>query len=273
MRCWMNQGTTMCFNNIEKDIEYCCKYGFESIELKYNLICNFDMVWIKDLLQSSNVRAGSIGAIQLPIMQGKEVKIKAEEKLNIICECANVLQSEFIVVIPPRGMESEDWHIIEEDAVRILEKYSSIAAGYHVKLAMEVMGFSDAYINTIERGLKIVEQVGKNNLGIIYDFYHVLGMRDLEQVILRTVSENIFIVHVNDGIKCSIGKYQDNNRLWPGDGDVDIVKQIGMLKSIGYNGPFSMEVYQPQPWNCDMQECYRIAQRRMKKIGRLYPCS
>lgn len=269
MQCWMNQGTTMCFNNIEKDIEYCSKYGFESIELKYNLIRNYDLTWINDLLQSSNIRAGSLGAICLPIMQGKEAELKTEEKLNILCECANVLRAEFIVIIPPRGKKGEDWHMIEEDAVKILEKYSSIADGYHIKLAMEVMGFSDAYINTIERGLQIVDQVGADNLGIIYDFYHVLGMEDLGQAILRAVTENIFIVHVNDGIKCSIGEYQDDNRLWPGDGDVDMVKQISMLKSIGYNGPFSLEVYRPQPWACDIQECYRTAQIRMKEIGQL----
>lgn len=269
MRSWMNQGTTMCFNNIEKDIEYCSKYGFESIELKYNLICNLDMKWIRDLLQSSNICAGSVGAIRLPVMQGKEAELKTEERLKIFCECANVLQAEFIVVIPSRGRESEDWHMIEEDAVRILEKYSSIASGYNVKLAMEVMGFSDAYINTIERGLKIVGQVGKNNLGIIYDFYHVLGMGDLEHIILKAVLESIFIVHVNDGIRCNTGEYQDDNRLWPGDGDVDVVKQISMLKSIGYNGPFSMEVYQSQPWAYDIQECYKIAQSKMKKIEQL----
>lgn len=269
MRCWMNQGTTMYFNNVEKDIEYCSKYGFESIELKYNLIHNFDLLWIRDLLQSSNVRVGSVGAIRLPVMQGKEAERETEDKLRIFCECANVLQAEFIVVIPPRGRTSEDWNIIEGDAVRILKKYSGIAGGYHVKLAMEVMGFSDAYINTVERGLKIVGQVGENNLGIIYDFYHILGMGDLEQDILRTASENIFIVHVNDGIKCSTGEYQDDNRLWPGDGDVDVVKQIGMLKSIGYSGPFSIEVYQPQSWTCDIQECYRTAQSRMKKIGQI----
>lgn len=265
MRYWMNQGTTMRFNDIEKDIEYCSKYEFESIELKFNLIRNCDLVWLNCLLQSNNIRVGSIGAIQLPIMQDNEVKLKMEEKLKVICNFANVLQAEYIVVIPPRGMKDIAWQMIEKDALIILKNFADIADSFHVKIAMEITGFADSAINTLGKGIKLIHMADKGNLGIIYDFYHVLGMGELDQSIMSE-SKDIFIVHINDGIKCDIGKYRDDNRLWPGDGDINIRKQIGMLQGIGYSGPFSIEVYQPQIWSFNIEKCYETAKRKMSLI-------
>lgn len=268
MRCWMNQGTTMRFNSVEKDIEYCSQYGFEAIELKYNLICSLPQGTLKDLLQRYMVKVGSIGALQLPILQEKEVKFQMEKKLNAICQCAYALGAEHITVIPRRSTIDAEWGRIEEDVVKILERYCEIADQYNLKMAMEVMGFSDSYINTIEDGLKVIELTKKDNLGLIYDFYHVLGMKDLGKAILDVRPGKVYIVHVNDGMKCDAGKYFDDNRLWPGDGQIDIKNQMDMLMEIGYQGPFSIEVYQSRKWSYDIQECYRIARDKIIRMER-----
>lgn len=266
MRFWMNQGTTMCFNDIEKDIEYCSKYGFEAIELKYSLICNSDQSWIKELLYRNKIRVGSIGAVQIPILQKEEVKRKGEMQLRNFCQCAYLLQSEYIIMIPPREKIKVEENVIIEDTVKILEEYSNIAEEYNVKLALEVMGFSDSYIHTIQEGLRIIHMTEKDNIGLIYDFYHVLGMEDLGKAILKAEPKDIFIVHINDGHKCVAGDYADDNRLWPYDGGIDIEMQLSMLQKIGYRGPFSMEVYHSQGWPFDIQECYKIARNKVREI-------
>lgn len=269
MRCWMNQGTTMCFNNIQKDIEYCSRYGFEAVELKYSLICNCDQIWIKELLHRNKIHVGSIGAVQLPILRDDEVKRKREDRLRDLCQYADTLHAEYIIIIPPRGVMDIEKCRIMEDAAKILERYSEIAREYNVKLALEIMGFWDSWIGTIKDGLQIVHMTKQNNIGIVYDFYHVLGMKDLGETILEVKPENIFIVHVNDGNSCIAGYYDDDNRLWPYDGVVDIGRQMSMLQRVGYQGPFSMEVYQSQGWTFDMQECYRISRNRMRMIRSL----
>ena len=269
MQYWMNQGTTMRFNDLEKDIEYCKRYGFQAIELKYNLVSNYELTWVRDLLLKNRVGAGSIGALQLPILQGEETRCQMEKKLHTLCQYAHVLEAFYVVAIPPRSESHVKWDDIQENVVEILNRYSEIADEYQIKIAIEITGFADSYLNTIEKGLKIIRQVKKNNLGLIYDLYHVLGMKDLGQAVLDAEPEDIFIVHINDGLRCAAGQYQDDNRLWPGDGDVDMTKQIGMLNTIGYRGPFSMEVYQPQIWSCDMQECYRIAWDKMRGLEQL----
>lgn len=266
MRRWMNQGTTMRFNDIEKDIRCCKKYGFDAIELKYNIVRHHELDWIKELMDRNSVCAGSIGALQLPILREKEIEHLMEEKLYSLCHCADTLKAEYVVAIPPRGKPNANQQEIEEDMVRILARYSEIADGYGVKIAVEVTGFSDSLLNTVSQGIDVINQVKKKNLGLIYDFYHVMGMADLGKAVKMARAENIFIVHVNDGLKCPVGEYDDCDRLWPGEGDIDIAEQIGMLKAIGYRGPFSMEVYQPQMWPYAIQKCYHIAQYKMNII-------
>lgn len=259
----------MRFNDIEKDIECCATYGFEAIELKYNLMYRHEPERIKELLVRNKVGAGAIGALRLPILQGNISECLMEEKLYSICHYADILRAEYIVVVPPRGRINAEWARIEEETVKILERYSCIVNEYHLKIAVEITGFADSFLNTIGKGLTVVNYVGKKNIGLIYDFYHVLGMPDSGRDVLKAEAGNIFIVHVNDGLKCATGKYEDDNRLWPGDGDVDIEGQISMLKTVGYQGPFSVEVYQPQVWPFDIQECYSIARNRMDIIEQL----
>lgn len=266
MRCWMNQGTTLRYNDVEKDIWYCHKYQFEAIELKYSMICNYGQTKMKDLVCRNNIRVGSIGALQLPLFQKEKIKQQSEKKLRNMCEYAYMLNTKYVIVFPPRGNADGEWDMIEEEAIKVLGKYSDIADEYNVKLAVEIMGFSDSCIHTIKDGLSVIGKTGRRNIGLLYDFYHTLGMGNLGRDIVEVNPEKIYIVHVNDGMKCDNGKYVDDSRLWPYDGEIGIDRQLGMLKKIGYRGPFSMEVYQSQKWAFDMQECYRIARDKMRQM-------
>lgn len=269
MQRWMHQGTTMRFNDIEGDIACCERYGFDAIELKYNLVCNHNRGQLKNLLWESGIKVGSVGALWLPVLQNKAVKRERELRLKSLCEYAGYLEADYVTVLPNREIWNVEWRDIEEDAVSILEKYSNIAKEYNVKLAMEIMGFSDCCINTIKKGLEVMNQVGKDNLGLIYDFYHSLGMEDLGAGIVNAKGNNIFIVHVNDGECCTPGLYCDDGRLWLGDGEFRLGNQIDMLRKIAYSGPFSVEVYRQEMREISVEECYKKAQDSLDRIEAL----
>jgi len=259
----------MRYCNIEGDIVCCKQYGFDAIELKYNIICNYNREQIKDLLWKNDVRAGSIGALWIPVLQDDVRKSERELQLRSLCDLAEYLEADYIMILPNREVGNAEWRDIEEDAVRLIKDYSNIAEEYNVNLAMEIMGFSDCCINTIDKSLEIINRVGKDNLGLVYDFYHILGMKDLGEGILGTEGKNIFSVHVNDGERCSPGVYYDDHRLWLGEGALKVENQIDMLKRIGYKGPFSVEVYQQEMWEISMEACYKKAQNSMDRIEKL----
>lgn len=257
MEKWINQGTTLCYNNVEKDIICCHKYGFDAIEIKYNVIKDCDMNALKRQLEKKHVKVGALGAVSLPVYEDYDKKLQMKKKLEHMCQVAATIECENIVVIPPyRELEcipeNEDKEIMS-----LLENYLKIAEEYGRKLAFEVMGFHNSAVNTFQRGLMFIRALASENIGLILDFYHFFGGNMDKDELRKAKASEIFIVHVNDGKKNKNGKYLDDDRLWPGDGEFEIVDLMQILKEMNYSGPISLETYQQEGWKFDIEECYK----------------
>lgn len=266
MELWMNQGTTMRYNNTEMDFLLCNKYGFSAIELKYNMISNYSDEYIKQIAHKNNVRIGSLTGAMLPTLQTENVKEQCKLRFTNMCKLAKKIGAQFIVVYPARGKRDENRESIENDIVEELREYSDIANENNVRIALEVTGYHDSFLNIFDDGLKIIDMLQQECIGFVYDFYHMFGTRDLGQAIRLVPINKIFIVHIGDGYKCKIGDYLDANRLWPGDGNAGFDEQIKILRDIQYAGPCSLEVYKSTPWEFNMDMCYRIAREKMDWI-------
>lgn len=266
MEWWMHQGTTMRYNDVAKDFFFCGKYGFSAIELKYNMVRNYSAEYIKNLSNQNNVAIGSLTGIMLPVLQIGNVKQQSKKRFANMCSFAKKVNAEFVVAYPARGKTNEDRNLIEEDIIDILKEYSDIADEYNIKIAIEVIGYNDSYLNNISDGLRIINIMQRECLGLVYDFYHMYGTEDLGKAICLTENNRIFIVHIGDGHRCKCGKYLDANRLWPGEGDAGILEQLKIMRKIRYMGPCSLEIYNHTPWVFDMETCYRIAKEKAEWV-------
>lgn len=262
----MNQGTTMKYNDVEKDFLFCNKYGFSAIELKYNMVRDYSDEYIKKLSNNNNVAIGSLSGIMLPVLQAKNIRQQCKIRFDNMCNFAKKVNASYIVAYPARGKTSENKDLIEDDIVNILKEYSDIAEEYDIKIALEVIGYKDSYLSKISDGLKIINIIRRECIGLVYDFYHMYGAEDLGKAICLAENNNIFIVHIGDGHKCRCGDYLDAGRLWPGEGNAGIGDQLEILKEIQYTGPCSIEVYNSIPWEFDMETCYKIAQEKVNWI-------
>ena len=90
--------------------------------------------------------------------------------------------------------------------------------------------FETNFIHTTEEGLEIVERVGKPNLGLLLDLYHMyLEDRDLKES-FRKARGVVRHIHLSDSDR------------WPagvGHGVIDFPSLINLLKEIGYAGYLS----------------------------------
>ncbi|MBD5448789.1 MAG: sugar phosphate isomerase/epimerase [Lachnospiraceae bacterium] len=265
MERWMNQGTTLCYHDVEKDITYCHKYHFEAIELKYSVIKDFNLDKLKQLLENNQVRVGALGALCLPVFEDIVRKQQMERKLDNMCQIAVEIECEYIVLIPPRGKMKKE---IKEDfeIISLFQTYLAIAERYGLKLAFEVTGFEDSLVNTFQRGLMLTRTLSSKNIGLILDFYHFFsgGMKYNE--LLEAKADEIFIVHANDGVKNRDRRYLDEDRFWPGEGDFQISELIDILQRINYSGPISIEVYQRTGWKTDIEYCYQNSMLKMNEL-------
>ena len=90
-------------------------------------------------------------------------------------------------------------------------------------------------INTVDEGLKLFNQVKKDNVGFLLDTFHMnIEEPSIEKSIIAAKG-HLFHFHV-----------ADSNRWYPGAGHIDFQKIVEILDVINYNGFISAEML-PMP--------------------------
>jgi len=126
---------------------------------------------------------------------------------------------------------------------RIIEAFAALctqAENYGATIGFEIMGC--AMIDNIKDALTMVETAGAKNGGIILDVYQVanLGMRyeDISRIPLAYLTN----VELNDGTLPGSPHHDPSNRNFCGEGEYDLKGFIDCIQTMGYTGPWGVEV-------------------------------
>ena len=105
-----------------------------------------------------------------------------------------------------------------------------------VKLAFEPLNrYETRLINTVGEALDLIEEVGADNLGILFDTFHAnIEEPDLAASI-KAAGEKLFHVHL-----------ADSNRWVPGAGHLPFGEIFRALEEVGYRGGLILECF-PRP--------------------------
>jgi sugar phosphate isomerase/epimerase len=105
-----------------------------------------------------------------------------------------------------------------------------------IRLAIEPINrYETDLINTVDEGLKLIDQVGSPKLGLLLDTFHMnIEEQNIDEAIHMS-GEQLFHFHV-----------ADSNRWHPGGGHLDFKAILHTLKSSGYRGWISGE-FMPIP--------------------------
>jgi sugar phosphate isomerase/epimerase len=126
---------------------------------------------------------------------------------------------------------------------RIIESFAALcteAENYGATIGFEIMGC--AMIDNIKDALAMVETAGAKNGGLILDIYQVanLGMSYTE--ISRIPLKHLTNIELNDGTLPGSPKHDPSNRRFCGEGEYDIKGFIQCIHTMGYTGPWGVEV-------------------------------
>jgi D-psicose/D-tagatose/L-ribulose 3-epimerase len=104
-----------------------------------------------------------------------------------------------------------------------------------VRLAIEPLNrFETDLVNTVEQGLELCAAVGRGNVGLLVDTFHMnIEEKDIAAAV-RLGGERIFHVQVSE-----------NDRGTPGSGHVPWPGFFGALVEIGYTGQIVVESFLP----------------------------
>jgi len=119
-----------------------------------------------------------------------------------------------------------------------LAECCSEAAKSGVRLALEPINrYETTLINRVAEGLELIERIGADNLGLLFDTFHADIEEPSIEASVATAGDRLFHVHV-----------ADSNRCYPGAGHLDFAGILGALQpgALGYSGFVSGE-FMPYP--------------------------
>ncbi len=107
------------------------------------------------------------------------------------------------------------------------------AAESGVSLALECINrYESSFLNTVDGGLSLLRAIGRDNVGLHLDTYHMnIEETDIAKAIARA-SGKIRRIHLSE-----------NTRGYPGSGSLPWKDIVAAAKSSGYRGPWIIESY------------------------------
>jgi len=168
----------------------------------------------------------------------ENVRVRAVDRVKSHIDFASFFQSKVLIgyVKGPLSHESAERKVQKEWIKSCLKECAQFALKKKVTLLLEMINrFESSFLHTIAEGVKFIEEMNEENVKLLIDTFH-MNIEELSnyKAILEG-NQLIDYVHL-----------ADNNRMYPGAGQIDFSKVISALGKIGYNGYLTAEVA-PEP--------------------------
>jgi len=117
-------------------------------------------------------------------------------------------------------------------AVSVLRECANRASNYGVTLLIEPINrYETNFINSFKDALTFLEDINNPSVKLLLDTFHMnIEEADMFETVLKA-GPRLGYIHI-----------ADNNRFAPGQGSIDFVRLIRILRFIGYSGYLSAEI-------------------------------
>lgn len=135
-------------------------------------------------------------------------------------------------VFPDAAYKEASWDWLVEE----LRELGAVADAVGVGIAIEAINrYETAYVNAAADGLRLLERVGRDSIGLLLDTFH-MNIEEPDMVeSIGMCRDRLFHFHV-----------ADSNRWYPGAGHIDFPLLLNTLLDTGYDGWVSGE-FLPKP--------------------------
>jgi 2-keto-myo-inositol isomerase len=251
-------GATTMKATLPQDIAAAGAAGFKALEIWAAKMATYLEAYsvedLKALLGEAGLQPASINSIEFitfrPAKEYEAIKAHCRE----LCELAQALDCDRIVVVPSPTPEGVGWDAIRSESVRVLRELSEIAFPYGVQLAFEFLGFAWCSVRTLAQCWDIVKETQRGNVGLVIDTCHFYAGGSELGSIEQVEPKKILIFHINDVEDRPLETIEDAHRLLPGEGVIPLADILIRLKHIGFDGLCSVELFRPEYWERDPVE-------------------
>lgn len=125
-----------------------------------------------------------------------------------------------------------------------LRRIGDLAARYDIRIAFEALAWG-RYVDDYRRAWRIVEIADHPNVGVCLDSFHVLSRGHDPSGIEEIPGDKIFYLQLADApaLSMDVLSWSRHHRLFPGEGSFDLAGFVRHTLAAGYDGPWSLEVF------------------------------
>ena len=239
MRIALN-GSTLGPCSLADELAAAAQAGFKLVELRAPKLA--EVKNLKALLDGHGLEAWSINSLEGAGERNLREEARKQAAWAAGCGCP------YVICVPGQRREGLE------------EAVAELAAICHVEgatLAFEFMGFSWSAVRTLREALEV------HPGPIVIDTFHwMLGDRNLDDL-AALAPERLAVVHVNDAPSRDLAALGDSDRVLPGEGVLELEDFHRVLAETGFDGVFSVELFNPRIWGEGALPAARRAHRAM----------
>jgi 2-keto-myo-inositol isomerase len=243
-------GATLMTTSTQRVLEIARETGYAGIEARAERL-------LKDAAEV-RATAGIVRPREVLTLNGVALTVQAdgrmdrrliEDDLKPRLQICQELGAPYLLAIPPRapGLETRRAMPATRDA---LELARDRADRLGIRIAFEFLGFADCPINTPDIATATVDGIDGIELVLDSCHWHASGSQPLNSFPV----ERLALVHLNDAPDKPPRLIEDEDRLLPGEGVIQLKTLIAALMARGYTEPWSLETFNPAYWKVDPED-------------------
>jgi 2-keto-myo-inositol isomerase len=267
IRC-INQATVMKADTL-RFIQSAGNHGFSLIELDIDRLVeaiNKDGISkVRAGLRDAGVQVVSLNAIDnYPILGESEMTASLARAEQVVA-LGNKVDSDILVVNPANFRTATEKKKIEEHFDAFIDQVAAYAEKNGVRIGYEYVSYDDKVVNTLE---KTIEALGRWNdsIELVLDVFHMYRSGETILDLPPKFKQKLLAFHVSDAPSIQIGNLVDTDRVFPLDGVIGVQDYIRDLRSLDYEGPISVELFNHKFWDADLDEVLRLARDSLDRL-------
>jgi 2-keto-myo-inositol isomerase len=242
-------GATLMTTATQRVIEIARETGYTGIEARAERLLQ-DAAEVRLTAQLARPREVlTVNGVALTVQaDGRMDRRLIEDDLQPRLLLCRDLGAPYLLAIPPRapGLETRRAIPPTRDA---LELARDRADRVGIRIAFEFLGFGDCPINTPEIATETVDGIDGVDLVLDSCHWHASGSQPLDTFPV----ERLALVHLNDAPDKPPRLIEDEDRVLPGEGVIQLKTLTAALTRRGYSKPWSLETFNHAYWKDDPQ--------------------
>ena len=269
MKPCLNQDTLRT-TPTERFLEISSHSGFDAVEFTIDkieaILQNRTLPEIKALVNQEGLSVASINGPENFNLLNDRAFTELLDRTDKTVEAAGELDCQLLVPVPSPASEGITEEVSVAKTAAALAKMAD-RYGSGVMLGLEFLGMHNCSINNLEAAIETIKRADRPNVGLVLDSFHLHISDSKFSDIGRLSAEQVFLVHVNDSEKGDKKRLTDANRLYPGEGEINLKAFASALKGIGYDSYLSLELLRPAYWE---QEPGEIAAKGRDSLSHVF---